>query len=127
MDPRAFSLGRAVCTALEQCDIDFQCAKIGSSEDLRFDDIDVVLMAAMVGETAAAKQQLLAWLAKRVRKGTLVLVRSASGLKTVLYPVCLLASSLWSNADLSQEARLRNRNPGPDAAGQCFPQKPYYQ
>lgn len=50
------------------------------------DDHDVVVLAALVGTTAAAKAAILRSLAERMRPGALLLARSAQGLRALLYP-----------------------------------------
>jgi nicotianamine synthase len=48
----------------------------------------VVVLAALVGMDSAAKIEILASLRKKLAPGTLVVARSAEGLRGVLYPVC---------------------------------------
>lgn len=50
-------------------------------------DMDVVFLAALVGMTEEAKMDILEGLKRKLKKGCLVLVRSARGLRKVLYPV----------------------------------------
>jgi hypothetical protein len=52
---------------------------------------DVVFLAALVGLDAGAKVAILAALAKRLTSGTLIVARSAQGLRAVLYPVSSIA------------------------------------
>ncbi|MBO0608493.1 nicotianamine synthase family protein [Myceligenerans salitolerans] len=47
---------------------------------------DVVVLAALVGATPAAKSAMLRSLAERMRPGALLLARSARGLRALLYP-----------------------------------------
>jgi hypothetical protein len=47
---------------------------------------DVVVLAALVGSTAAEKSAMLLRLSGMLDPGTLVLVRSARGMRTLLYP-----------------------------------------
>ena len=47
---------------------------------------DVVVLAALVGTTTADKTALLRSISDRMRPGTLLLARSAHGLRTLLYP-----------------------------------------
>lgn len=49
-------------------------------------ECDVLVLAALVGDTQGDKRRLLADLAERVRPGALLVVRGAHGLRTLLYP-----------------------------------------
>lgn len=51
---------------------------------------DVVFLAALVGMNTAEKVSILEILAGKMRPGTLVVVRSAQGLRSVLYPVSMV-------------------------------------
>ena len=83
-------------------------------------DFDVVFLAALVGIDTCSKLAILKELAKRLKPGTLVVARSAHGLRSVLYPVSLralfeVAEVGRSNADVkdsrafgrSDEVRVR--------------------
>lgn len=54
----------------------------------------VVFLAALVGTDTHSKIAILASLAARLRPGCLVVARSAQGVRSVLYPVSMLYSSL---------------------------------
>jgi nicotianamine synthase len=54
-------------------------------------DSDVVVLAALVGSEPAGKRRVLDALRERMRSGSTLLVRSAHGLRTVLYPPLDLA------------------------------------
>jgi nicotianamine synthase len=53
----------------------------------RWEEFDVVFLAALVGLDTGAKVAILAALARRLTSGTLIVARSAQGLRAVLYPV----------------------------------------
>jgi len=48
---------------------------------------DLVFLAALVGMNSSSKISILASLASKLTPGTLVVARSARGVRTVLYPV----------------------------------------
>jgi len=58
------------------------------------EDTDVVYLAALVGSTQLEKEKLLVGVASRMKAGSLLLVRSAHGLRTLLYPVRRMKTSL---------------------------------
>ncbi|KAF2119692.1 Nicotianamine synthase protein-domain-containing protein [Lophiotrema nucula] len=64
-----------------------------SKDSTAWSDFDVVFLAALVGMDTSSKLAILESLAKRLKPGTLVVVRSAHGLRSVLYPVSHLISS----------------------------------
>lgn len=94
----------------------FQNAEAKSASGLgRF---DVVFLAALVGVSPREKEDIVISVARRMKSGALLVVRSAHGLRTVLYPVrvpCLLYICFVNadkccceqEVDLSSE-RLRN-------------------
>jgi nicotianamine synthase len=53
----------------------------------RWEEFDVVFLAALVGLDTGAKVAILAALAAKLTSGTLIVARSAQGLRAVLYPV----------------------------------------
>lgn len=63
----------------------FRCEDAATSmQDLR--GFDVVYVAALVGQTQADKEDILLSVAERMRPGALMVIRSAWGLRTCLYP-----------------------------------------
>ncbi|NEE02945.1 nicotianamine synthase family protein [Phytoactinopolyspora halotolerans] len=74
---------RMLAEALGRTDVRFRHAD-AASVDLR--GYDVVVLAALVGETAADKDALLCHLATAMDPGALLLLRSARGMRTLLYP-----------------------------------------
>lgn len=55
---------------------------------------DVVFLAALVGMNTASKLAILSSLACKLRPGTIIVARSAQGLRSVLYPVRMGIESL---------------------------------
>jgi nicotianamine synthase len=55
---------------------------------------DVVFLAALVGMDTSSKIPILAHLARKLKPGTLLVARSAQGLRGVLYPVLELGENL---------------------------------
>lgn len=67
----------------------FLCQEAGSAElDLR--GFDVVYLAALVGMTQEDKESVLVEVVKGMRVGSLLAVRTAHGLRSLLYPVHFL-------------------------------------
>jgi nicotianamine synthase len=54
---------------------------------MQWSSFDVVFLAALVGMRSCEKVEVLRGLRRRLRVGCLVVVRSARGLRGVLYPV----------------------------------------
>ena len=66
----------------------FLCQEAGSAEmDLR--RFDVVYLAALVGMTQDGKESVLVEVVRGMRVGSLLVVRTAHGLRSLLYPVSL--------------------------------------
>lgn len=82
-DPVALAAGARVAAALGY---DALCFREADVLDADLTGYDVVVVAALVGETADAKRRILGRLALTMRPGALLLVRSARGLRTLLYP-----------------------------------------
>ncbi|KAF2186685.1 Nicotianamine synthase [Zopfia rhizophila CBS 207.26] len=68
--------------------------KNGAGKHLSWKDFDVVFLAALVGMDSAEKINILRPLVRRLRKGCLVVCRSAWGLRGVLYPTLELTDDL---------------------------------
>jgi nicotianamine synthase len=69
--------------------MEFACADVtveGAGEEAWMGS-DVVFLAALVGEDTGSKMRILEALAGKLGPGTLVVARSARGLRSVLYPV----------------------------------------
>jgi nicotianamine synthase len=63
-----------------------------ASDCTSLQDFDVVYVAALVGLYAEEKTAVLSEVARRMRKGSLLCVRSAHSLRALLYPVCSCCS-----------------------------------
>jgi nicotianamine synthase len=59
----------------------------GHAEKTNWKEYQVVFLAALVGMDTSAKLAILTSLAAKLEPGTLVVARSARGLRTLLYPV----------------------------------------
>ena len=66
----------------------FSCVEADSPE-ISLEGYNIVYLAALVGKTQEEKEQLLRSVVRRMREGALVVVRSAHGLRRLLYPVCV--------------------------------------
>lgn len=62
------------------------CHHMNIQEFTDFQNFDVVVMAALVGLTPAAKQEIIAHLHAHMQPGQLLMVRSVKGLRRLLYP-----------------------------------------
>ncbi|PZF83074.1 nicotianamine synthase family protein [Jiangella anatolica] len=82
-DPVALHAGAAVCAALGYGELGFHEADVLTAD---LSGYDVVVLAALVGETPEAKVRILRRLAETMRPGAVLLARSARGLRTLLYP-----------------------------------------
>ena len=82
-DPRALEAAGAVARALGYPDLRRLEA---DAADADLSGYDVVVLAALVGTDPAEKQRILARLASSLSPRSVLLVRSARGLRTVLYP-----------------------------------------
>jgi nicotianamine synthase len=105
-NPQAISQSRALAKGLGKGaqGMEFLCHEVGSAPlDLRV--FDVVYLAALVGMTQVEKEICLIEVVKGMMEGALVVIRTAHGLRGLLYPVCVsLFDSLGfdvmkSNAD----------------------------
>lgn len=99
-DASALKLGQDFCRS-QQIDMTFACEDVSETQvsfskqnSNAMDEVvtdwmsfDVVFLAALVGEDTPSKLAILANIAARVKPGTLVVARSAKGLRAVLYPV----------------------------------------
>jgi len=88
-DADALALSRRVADALEVTGLGFRHVDVGSAPPdgaAGLARYDMVVLAALVGLTPADKARVLAHLASAMAPGALLLVRSARGLRTLLYP-----------------------------------------
>jgi nicotianamine synthase len=94
-DASALTVSCALTEKLGHSDrMTFACedATDASGGQTDWDALDVVFLAALVGMQSSEKVGVLRGLRQRLRVGTLVVCRSARGMRGVLYPV--------SNCDL---------------------------
>lgn len=90
-DPDALRAGDAVTAALGRDGVRGVAADLESTRpdpglDAELARADLVLVGALVGAHAAAKAAIVGRVAAATGPGTTLLVRSAAGLRTVLYP-----------------------------------------
>ena len=93
-DARAIEASTRLCQRLGFSDREmaFRCEAAGDPAAGDLTSFDLVYLAALVGDTQQAKEDLLLAVADRMQPGALLLIRSAWGLRTFLYPV----RSIWS-------------------------------
>lgn len=82
-DPDAIARARQVVDRLGATGLRFHRAD-ASEADLA--GYDLVVLAALVGSTPAAKREILALMRPSMKPGSILLARSARGLRTLLYP-----------------------------------------
>ncbi|WP_166352625.1 nicotianamine synthase family protein [Phytoactinopolyspora limicola] len=82
-DSRAVAVARQVSARLR---LDHLTFHLGEAGDVDLEGYDLVVMAALVGSTVEEKAALLDHIATAMAPGALLLVRSARGLRTLLYP-----------------------------------------
>ncbi len=88
-DPSAISQSQRLCSRLgsKGRGMEFLCSEAGS-EDCDLTDFDIVYLAALVGTRQEEKEKFLVDMVKKMKHGAILVVRSAHGLRKVLYPVC---------------------------------------
>jgi nicotianamine synthase len=82
-DPIAVSRAREVAARVGPASVRFEQA---DAADVCLTSYDVVVLAALVGDTPSAKARILQRMAATMRPGAVLLARSARGLRTLLYP-----------------------------------------
>jgi nicotianamine synthase len=70
--------------------MEFACEDVSQENTIEWGECEVVFLAALVGGDSRHKIGILEKMAGKLRKGTLIVARSARGLREVLYPVCIL-------------------------------------
>jgi nicotianamine synthase len=83
------------------------------SEKEAWEKFDVVFLAALVGNDTHSKLSILGSLARKLKKGALVVARSARGVRGVLYPVCsfhLIILFIDFPRKVEVRSRVRNTN-----------------
>lgn len=114
--PRVLNIDReadAITISMELCkrlgepaqQIHFNCIEADSSE-ISLEGYDVVYLAALVGNTQREKEDLLKSVVARMRKGSLVVVRSADGLRRLLYPVNALLARLYNVREVAEDDKI---------------------
>ncbi|KAF2200985.1 Nicotianamine synthase [Delitschia confertaspora ATCC 74209] len=103
-DAEALSLSSALATRLgyDSETMVFVNDEVGGGDEeaedreqgVKWEDMNVIFLAALVGLNNAAKLTILRELVTQLKPGTLVLARSARGLREVLYPVLELNSAI---------------------------------
>ncbi|KAJ8117701.1 hypothetical protein OPT61_g1168 [Boeremia exigua] len=98
-DTSALSVSQDLCARLGYADrMSFACADMCTGdrgqEMTKWDDFEVVFLAALVGMNTTTKLAILEGLVKQLRSGTLIVARSAKGLRGVLYPIFDLGEDL---------------------------------
>lgn len=90
-DLNAISQSTALCKKLGQRarGMSFICQDAKSLE-LELSGCDVVFLAALVGATQREKESILTSIVGRMRPGSLLVIRTAHSLRTLLYPVSFL-------------------------------------
>lgn len=98
-DAAALSASQKLCDGLGYADtMRFVCEDVSTDSHvstINWHTIDVVFLAALVGMDSNTKFGILATLARKVRPGTLIVARSARGVRSVLYPVRPAYMKLW--------------------------------
>ena len=88
-DATAVALAARVAERLGAAGVRFEQA---DAANVALGGYDVVVLAALVGETPSAKAAILRRMADVMRPGALLLARSARGARTLLYPAVDLAA-----------------------------------
>ncbi|WP_275264617.1 nicotianamine synthase family protein [Jiangella asiatica] len=88
-DGIALEAGARVATALGYPDLTSHQVDVAAAD---LSGYDVVVLAALVGDTVEAKRRILDRLGASMRPGAVLLARSARGLRTLLYPPVDLAA-----------------------------------
>lgn len=89
-DHEALAISQKLCAVLGYgSQMSFACEDVSDQNQsgTSWQSFDVVFLAALVGLSTHAKTEILADLARKMRPGAVVVVRSARGLRSVLYPV----------------------------------------
>lgn len=82
-DPEAVALGSQMADATNRANVHFSVEDAASADLATY---DVVVVAALVGDTPEDKRRILQSVGRSMAPGALLLVRSARGLRTLLYP-----------------------------------------
>jgi nicotianamine synthase len=91
-DVGALQVSQELSERLGYAGMSFACEDVTTNTTATdWASFEVVFLAALVGTDTASKMGILESLARKLRPGALVVARSAQGLRSVLYPVSLLA------------------------------------
>jgi nicotianamine synthase len=87
-DPLAISQSRVLYKKLgsKARGMEFVCEEAGYPDRV-LSEFDVVYLAALVGAGQEEKERVLVDVAGKMREGSLLVVRTAHGLRNLLYPV----------------------------------------
>lgn len=89
-DLEALNVSEELCNQLGYGGMKFAHEDITGASHVDWAAYEVVFLAALVGTDTESKIDILASLASKLKPGTLVVARSAQGLRSVLYPVSCL-------------------------------------
>jgi nicotianamine synthase len=82
-DPHAIAISSQLCKNLGTKNMTFQLGNAAEIKD--FSAYDVVFLAGLVGDTKEVKMHIMSRVVSRCRPGSLVVLRSAHGLRKLLY------------------------------------------
>jgi nicotianamine synthase len=105
-DTSALQVSEALCNRIGYGErMSFACEDITQeSSNAAWQSCQVVFLAALVGTDTHTKLNILKSMAKKLAPGTLVVARSAQGMRSVLYPVSFrqVAMQSCSEAEANQ-------------------------
>ncbi|XPS81738.1 Nicotianamine synthase [Ascochyta lentis] len=99
-DTSALQVSQRLCERLGHTErMSFACTDVSAEDAVgagrtKWEDFDVVFLAALVGMDTQSKLSILESLVRKLRTGTLVVARSAKGLRSVLYPILELSGEM---------------------------------
>jgi hypothetical protein len=76
-----------VCVEEGTQDVSSASSKFKDLSTIPWQEVNVIFLAALVGASTSSKLDILDSLAEKVRPGTIVVARSARGVRAVLYSV----------------------------------------
>lgn len=112
-NPQAIVQSRALAERLGRSarGMQFSCQAAGSS-DLDLRRFDVVYLAALVGMTQEEKERVLTEIVRGMRVGSLLVIRTGHGLRSLLYPVRNTRTSCLREEELLTMTGLRCHDGG---------------
>jgi nicotianamine synthase len=97
-DAAALQVSQGLCEKLGYRGMEFACEDISlDMTTVNWGSFEVVFLAALVGMDTESKIDILEALARKLRSGTLIVARSARGLRSVLYPVGTTSHCVFSD------------------------------